>query len=712
MKHLCTITPCSSFRTFFTFSLLLFTVLPAMSGDSGSDLAKEVQIRRTSYGVPHILAPSLKGVTFGLAYCELQDYGERVIRPLIDARGDLAKIDGYQAIDRDFARQMAYQRTVATYSLLDQATRDMLEGFAEGVNYYLSVHPERFPEYKGWHFTGYDVAARNNFVITPRSGSDFVRRWKERQAIQDSLLALEEGSNAWAFAPERSRSGHAMLVRNPHLSWKAGYYEAHLTVPGKLNFYGDFRIGGLFGIIGGFNDRLGWATTNNHPDLDEVYAFEADTTAADHMLVDGASVPLERKLLQAEFRNGQAMATETREFLFSPYGAVIHRENGKIFVLKHAGDGEFRRCQQFARMMMAQNLEEWKAAMRIQAITSSNYTYADADGNIFYVWNAAAPQISHISGGDTAATDVSRSREVWSRYISFDELPQLQNPSSGYLHNENDPFHFTNLDHLLMPQKYPPHFPAPRLRQRSQHSLQLINNHESFSLEEVVEMKHSMRMLLADQVKEDLVEALTATKPKKEMRKVLEHLKNWDNRVAAESRGGVLFQEWFVIYSQKMTGKQRYDIPWSFDDPMTTPSGLSNDSVALAALTEAIDILNERHGTYDVAWGDVHRLRRGKLDLPVGGGPGSLGCFRVLAFETDEDGKRKIRGGDGWQLAVEFSTPPKAYSILAYGQSNNPDSPHHTDQAEMFANNQMKAVAFSEEDIQANLLKSYRPGEE
>jgi hypothetical protein len=59
---------------------------------------------------------------------------------------------------------------------------------------------------------------------------------------------IEEGSNAWAFAPGRTRSGRAILVRNPHLAWDAGYYEAHLIVPGVLEFYGDFRIGGPFTV--------------------------------------------------------------------------------------------------------------------------------------------------------------------------------------------------------------------------------------------------------------------------------------------------------------------------------------------------------------------------------------------------------------------------------------------------------------------------------
>ena len=698
---------------FFAFLILYLGIHSlTFSQTSYSDLAKEVTIRRTSYGVPHIRAGNLKGVAFGLAWCELEDYGERVIKPLIAARGELARVDGSDALEADFFNQLGYQRAVETYTRLDQDTRDMLEGFAMGVNYYLEKYPEKFEILGKWRFTGYDVAATTTFVSSPLSGQRFADRLKRQKAIRDSIMALEEaGSNAWAFAPERTKSGHTILVRNPHLNWNAGYYEAHLTVPGKLNFYGDFRIGGLFAIIGGFNDRLGWSTTNNHPDLEEIYALSADPERLDHYILDGASIPIQRKMMTATFRNGDAFAQESREFLFTPFGPVIHRAEGKIYILRQAGDGEFRRGQQFVRMMLAQNLQDWKDAMRMQAITASNYTYADADGNIFYVWNATTPKLKHPSGGDTAAVEIESVDQLWKEVISFDQLPQLHNPQGGYLHNENDPFHFTNLNQILRPEDFPQNFPKPRLRQRSQHSLLLIHNSDKLSLEDVVERKHSMRMLVADQLKSDLIEAIKRSRPKNDMRKAMKYLVEWDNLVSAESHGGVLFQEWFVRYARKMAGKELFEIPWSFDSPTNTPSGLADEELAVAAFKEAITELINKYGGWDFAWGDVHRLRHGDLDLPVGGGPGGLGCFRVLWFQDGKDGKREIRGGDGWQLAVEFSNPPSAYSVLAYGQSNNPDSPHHTDQAELFAKNQMKKVAFTEDDIAKKLIRSYHPGD-
>lgn len=695
--------------------LLLFSsifICAHLIAQSNAALAKTIEIRRTTYGVPHIKAQTLKGVAFGLAWCELEDYGERVMGPLISARGDLALIEGYQAIESDFINQMRYQRATEVYHLVDKDTRDLMEGFAAGVNYYLEKHPGKFPVFDAWTFTGYDVLALTTNLYSGPYGAGFKEELLRQKAVRDSLERDNgAGSNVWAFAPSRTKSGKAILVRNPHLSWTAGYYEAQLTVPGRLNFYGDFRVGGVFAIIGGFNEQLGWSTTNNGPDLNEFYALQADPEKVDHFLIDGISIPLERRLISAEFKNGSAIGTESREFLFTPYGPVIHRAEGKIYILKRAGDGDYRRGEQYTRMLLAKNFEEWRDAMRMQAIVSSNYTYADADGNIFYVWNAAIPDLPLPSGGDTIAVEVTSSDQIWKKPIPFDELPQLLNPRGGYLHNENDPFHFTNLNAILSPEDFPAYFPEPRLRQRSQHSLILIHGDEKMSLEEVVEKKHSMKMLLADQVKDDLIAALKASKPKKDIKKAMTHLEEWDNSVAAESRGGVLFAAWWEAYGNRMKGKELYATPWSFDRPMKTPDGIADPEAAVEAFKQAVETVQERYGSWDLAWGDVHRLRHGGLDLPIGGGPGGLGTFRVLWFTDDDDGKRKIRGGDGWQFAVEFTNPPSAYSILAYGQSNNPDSPHHADQVPLFANNQMKKVAYSEEDIQANLIRAYRPGE-
>ncbi len=675
------------------------------------NLADKVTIRRTEYGVPHILGEDLKSVAFGLAYAEIEDRGEKVILPLLRSKGIIAKYTDIENVDVDLYSKLVLEHTRNTYHLLSQETKDILEGFAQGVNYYLEKYPEEFPEWYYQKFTAIDIAATSNRGgrPSPFSARDFLRKLEEEKEL--ARQNDDVGSNVWAFAPERTKSGNAILMRNPHLSWSAGYYEAHITVPGKINFYGDFRIGGMFAIICGFNDNLGWSTTNNNPDLEEVYALKVDPDKPDHYLLDGGSFAINRKNVEVEFKNGEGTGLVTKEWLYTPFGPVIDRSNGFVYVVKTADWNNFQRGEQLVSMMLSKNLEEWKNAMRKRNISSSNYTYADDQGNIFYIWNASTPKLPHEFKGDTTAHVVTRSDEIWSNYQDFERIPQLLNPKGGYLQNSNDPFYLTNLQQPIPQEGQPNNYPEPRLRLRSQHSLDLINNDKKFSLEEVVDMKYSMKMPAADRLKDDLISLMENNSS--DYAETASYLKAWNNTSSAESQGSVLFNEWFWYYRSLVGADSIYRDVWEWDNPMSTPMGINQPDSAMKALTMAIDTLERKYGDYKLAWGDVYRVRRGDVDVPVGGGSGTLGNFRVIYFgPEEEDNKRRVIGGDGWVFAVEFGKKIKAYSILAYGQSNNPESPHFDDQAQLFAENKMKKVAFSEKEIKKATLKQYQPGKE
>jgi acyl-homoserine-lactone acylase len=151
--------------------------------------------------------------------------------------------------------------------------------------------------------------------------------------------------------------------------------------------------------------------------------------------------------------------------------------------------------------------------------------------------------------------------------------------------------------------------------------------------------------------------------------------------------------------------------PWSLQKPASTPRGLKDPAKAAAAFTRALAEVTRQSQDPFIAWGEVHRVRLGTVDVPVGGCSGALGCFRVLNFAMQPDGKRAATGGDGWILAVEFGKDiPRAYTVLAYGESVKPDSPYHSDQAAMFAKGEMKKVAFTAADVDAQTVKRYTPG--
>lgn len=742
--------------------LFLIGLALAFEAATAQNLSEQVIIRRTAYGVPHITADNMQAAGYALGYLQLEDYGRVVVDGLVRARGqwtlfnEPSTADRVLSIDRDASSLIRYERAKETFPLLKKETQDVLSGFAAGVNRYIELNPGEFQNWIKSDFTAIDVHAQGITGHSAGAVTSFMRSLQRPRSsltgadVQTGMLLPEtgstvwarvahhtetphkdEGSNTWALAPSRTKSGKAILMRNPHLAWNAGYYEAQLEIPGVMNFYGDFRIGGPLVTIGGYNERLGWSTTNNDPDTDEIYSFDVSTSHTDHYLIDGASLPLEKKRVTVRFKNGEGSGEETREFLYTKFGPVFHRGNGKIYVIRDAADGEYRLAEQFLLMMKARNLNEYKAAMRMLSKSSSNFTYADADGNIHYVWNAMTPQLPHASGGDTAAIAVSRSSQVWSKLVPFDSLPQLLNPKGGYLHNENDPFHYTNLNQILKASDYPAHFSKPILRLRSQHALDLIANTKKFSLEDIVQLKFSMRMLLAERVKDDLIKAVQATNPTGELAQALIQMQQWDNSVSAASKGGVLFETWWEKYVELSNRGKRvpstaesagypakaeslFAEVWSPDKPVTTPRGLASASRAAEAFVWAVEQCNKRYGSWNLAWGDVNRAHIGNIDLPASGATGDLGAFSVLWFipHKTEKLKRETRGGDGWVIAVEFGKTPRAYSVLAYGESNKPGSPYFADQLKLFTNQQMKPVAYTKEEIKKGLVREYHPGRE
>lgn len=723
--------------TRYAFGILLVAAVPSATVVSAQGaapeapkLAAEVEVRRTAFGVPHIVAQNLAAAAYAMAYVQLEDYGSQVAIGLLHARGAMGLVFGRDSIEGDFLARRRYAAAVERFHSLDADIRDVYAGFAAGVNRYVELHPQEFPAGMKPDFTPYDVLARESNGPAASVGRRFLaridpsaRRTPARGAApanpgrSDSLSFPDgqydvDGSNAWAFAPSRTKSGKAVLLRNPHLAWNAGYYEAQLTVPGVVDFYGDFRIGGPLVGIGGFNKDLGWSTTNNDPELNAIYALDVDASVPDHYMLDGASLPLRQELVTVDYRNGAGISTETREFWSTPMGPVLYRGGGKVYILRGAGADDLRESQQYLRMMQARSLDEWKNAMRMRARVTSNFTYADRAGNIFYLWNASLPSYPHAALGDSAAVPVSRTSEMWTHYVPFDSLPQLLNPPGGYLHNENDAPQYANMHKVLDLSAYPPYFPAPKLGLRSQHSIELIDTPKKLSLEEIVQLKHDYHMLLADRVKGDLVAAVRAGTPSGDVAAAVELLEKWDNTTAPESKGAALFEIWWRRYADSTAMRQPFAKPWSASDPLGTPGGLSDPARARESFAWAVAQTARQWGAFDVAWGDVHRVRVGHVDLPAGGCWGDMGCFRVLWWRMAPDGKWTASGGDGWILAVEFGNEPRAYSILAYGESKRDDSPHHTDQAAMFVKGQLKRVLFSEKDVEAGVERRYHPGAE
>jgi acyl-homoserine-lactone acylase len=351
----------------------------------------------------------------------------------------------------------------------------------------------------------------------------------------------------------------------------------------------------------------------------------------------------------------------------------------------------------------------------------SNYTYADADGNILYLWNSRIPK--RVQDGTSYDLDVpgATRKYVWKELHPTRDLPQMLNPPGGYIQNANNPPWYVSVRQPLDPERYPPYFERGELGLRPQLALDMLEAHGKFSVEDLKRLKYDTRLLLAERVKPDVLQAIAAQPaPSEELIEARRVLEAWDCRASADSRGAVLFQRFWDAYHAEV--RQPFAEPWDPKRPAQTPRGIADARAALKHLAEAVTWARATHGAADVAWGEVNRYRFGDIDLPGEGASSALGAYRVQVFDVPEDRSSRVHvagwgpadrqlvgGSDAWVLLVHFTRPVQAFSVTAYGQTTDRSSPHSRDQIRIFAARDLRPVWFTDAAVAAHTEREYRP---
>ena len=735
-----------SARRLLSFATLAALAVAAISWpevplDAARPLADRVVIRRDTFGIPHIVAETEAAAGFGLGYAQAEDHAAEMARRFLSARGDAAKYLGPSALEGDLAARRMDNIGEARRALgtLDRTFREVLDGFAGGYNLYVQQHRDTLPP---WviEISSVDVLAQTHASAVTAVASPAIVRALQRKYPPVSIGSAasissqdlidpdldrqdDDGSNALALSGRKTASGVPILLANPHLRWQQLYWEAHVKVPGRLNFYGSTLVGYPW-LRAGFNDRLGYVQTNNDPDTDDIFALTLDRARPDHYLFDGQSRALDRVDVAVEVKqNDGSLATERRTYWRSHLGPIVYRNATTAFAYRSTALDAWRAFEGFWRLTHARSLRDYRKTMSMRLSPTSNYTYADADGNILYLWNARIPK--RVQDGTNYELDVpgATKKYVWSKLHSAGDLPQLLNPAGGYIQNANNPPWYPSRRQTLNPARYPSYFERGELALRPQLAMEMLESRAKFTVDDVKRLKFDTRLLLAERVKPALIAAITAqVTPIPELAEAGTVLEAWDARASAASRGAVLFQRFWDTYRAEVT--QPFAEPWDAKRPFDTPRGIANPEAALKHLAAAVRWTRETYGAPDVAWGDANRYRFGTLDMPGEGATGQLGAYRVQQYDAVTgqsrgvriagwaEGDRQLAGfGDAWVLLVHFTRPVQAFSVLAYGQTTDRTSPHSRDQIQIFAGHDLRPAWFSDADVAAHVEREYRPGQ-
>jgi penicillin amidase len=353
------------------FSIAALSIALCSLATAGvTQLARSITIYRDSYGVPHVYGPTDASCVFGFVYAQAEDNFWQIEDSYMRALGRASEFYGEKTLNDDILvrtleipklSQAEYQRTGAR-------AKQLLDAFADGLNYFLERNPQVKPRvithFEPWHILAFNRYAIYYLFLFRQTGlqSDEIKNATHEQAAA--------GSNMWAIAPAKSATGHAMLFINPHQPFfgPGQWYEGHVHSGEGWDLSGASFFGSAFPTIG-HNQYLGWSHTVNHPDVFDIYQETFDDAGAPLSYKYGSG---HRAAMQwtdtIRIKTGSGFATRKYAFRKTHHGPIVAVRDGKSLAVKFAKFEEGGQLEEWYQMGRSRSLSEFKTAMARVAV--------------------------------------------------------------------------------------------------------------------------------------------------------------------------------------------------------------------------------------------------------------------------------------------------------------------------------------------------------
>lgn len=697
------------------------------------------EIVRSEYGVPMIYGETDADVAYGVAIAHAEDDFFTLQDVAAMSKGRYGAIAGQDGATFDYVYHLLDARGTAEreFPKLPADTRALFEAYAAGLNQYAEEHPEEVKLANLFPVNGIDIAAgfalRQPFFFglgnvigplvageelrlefgpdipgfpreghSPNASAPVDEAEPGGQARRSLVLPWGDeadhlGSNAWAVAPEKT-GGPTTLISNSHQPLRGGvaWYELGVQSGEGWHFTGANFPGSPYPFLG-HNEDLGWTNTVNRPDMADVYELKVskEVVGNNHTLIyelDGEWLELEEETVTLPVKFGPLTLPIRRTVYRSVHGPVIKNDKG-YFAIRYGGMGRLDQLDAYYRINKAKTLEEWQSQIARLAIPSTNFIYADREGNIAMVYNAAIPdrpELDDVKANWRGILDGSRSDLIWEGTVDYAEIPKLVNPASGWLYNSNnEPFTAAGAGSDLSPDDFSPVLGIERKQtNRSHRAYRLMSEASVLDRATLRAIKYDTGYERRDYV--DLMfDQLEAMEAEGELAEARELLLGWDFTADNEGPADALALLMILSYM----GAEYNHTPY----PEIT-----------AHLQKAVDHLNEHFGRLDPPMSDLLRLRQGDIDLPLDGGSDTLRASTT--WEVAEDGRLSLVHGDSFIQWVEWpadGSRVRSESVQPFGAAiTRPESPHFADQMQLYVDHKLKPVRFWEDDVRANASRT------
>ena len=697
--------------------------------------AQRVTIIRDNWGIPHIYGKTDADAVFGLLYAQCEDDFKRVEANYIEKLGRKAEVAGESELYNDLYLRLVIDsaEAVADYNKAPQWLKTLLQAYADGINYYLYTHPNVKPalltRFKPWYqllWTDGSIGAISTGDITAADVRNLYGDGNATVAYHPKEFTdNSSGSNGFAIAPTKTESGNAILYINPHVTF---YFrpEVHVVSEQGLNAYGAVTWGQFF-VYQGFNEYCGWMHTSANVDVADMYA-EKMTGSGSNMtyLYENTQRPVKQKQISIKVKQGDQLVTKTFTTYATHHGPVMAKRNGQYISVRSSNRMMNGLIQSWQRTK-AKGLEDYKNVMVLRGNTSNSTVFADNKGNIAYWHGNYVPKRdtkfnwSKVVDGTTGATE-------WQGLHDATETVQVINPSTGWIQNCNSTPYTVSGEASPKKKDYPAYMAPDGENFRGINAVKVLKREHKFTIDKTIAAGYDRYLFAFEVLVPALIKSFEANiKPSDSLYRSLAApvavLKNWDYYSSNHSIATTLAVEW----AQRLNASIRnIYIEDGEDDQVTATkrfAATATPDQLLKPLHETVNQLKQEFGTWEIPWGDINRFQRisndlvqkhddSKISYPV---PFASALWGMLPSYTSRtfEGTKKRYGfhGNSFVCAVEFGEKIKAKSLLAGGNSGDPNSKHFTDQLEMYTKGEFKDVRFYKEDVLKHAERTYHPGE-
>ena len=744
-------------KIFFALVVLSFwTMLPAQTPADRARWSAEaarVTITRDDWGIAHVHGTTDADAVFGTIYAQCEDDFQRFETNYLVSLGRQAEssgADGGEAKLWQDLRQRLFvdpEQLRRDYAGAPAWMQALMDAWANGINFYLSKHPEVRPQvltqFEPWmalSFTEgsiggdiervnlerlrafYDKSSPLTSATEPAAPERFARGKVPEQVTRDETTDGDRGgSNGFAIGPSNTADHHALLLINPHTSF---FFRSELQMSSDqgLDAYGAVTWGQFF-VYQGFNDRAGWMHTSSSVDAVDEFAdtLVGGNDAVPFYRFGGSKRPLTRKQITLRYSTPAGLRQRTFTVYYDHRGPVVREENGK-WVSVELMNLPVEALKQSYLRTKARTYAEYRKTMQIDANSSNDTIFADADGDIAF-WHGNFIPVRDARFDYAGSVDGANPATDWQGLMSVDQIPQLRNPKSGWLENVNNwPWSGAG-ESSLKRSDYPAYLDQGSETARGLHAVRVLEGRRDFTLDKLLTaafdpylpwFARTIPALLA------AYDALPGTDPQKvQLREQISLLRGWDFRWGADSKATSLAVYWGEIagYPVLPEARRTHALWEDYVVAHVPPAQL------LAALAEASNKLVTDFGTWQVRWGQINRFQRLDDDLLThfddraqsvavpftSSAWGSLASFATRANAGTK--KRYGISGNSFVAVVEFGPRVRARAVTAGGESGHPDSPHFDDEALSYASGNFREVYFYPDQLRGHTERVYRPGQ-